>query len=506
MKTEIHSQPNKSKECYISAKNVTKCYPGVVAVNDVSIDIASGMVNAVVGENGAGKSTLMKLLAGIEDLDKGELYVNGQKVRFRSPREAADAGVSMVHQEMQIIPTLSIADNFMLLRTVESNKIHRGSTEETNYVKKHLDKVGLTVNPRWPASKLSPAESQLLSIARTVSLGTQVLILDEPTSSLSSEAAETVLNLVETLRLENRAVIYISHRLGEVTRLGDVITVMRDGEIAAQVPRNTPEDDIIRVMVDRPVSLYASARSTPGDKCVLAVQNLATDMVRNLSFELHKGEILGFSGLVGSGRSDAAFALCSMVPIRHGKITLDDKLVRFRNPRDAKKNGVSIVPEDRKNQGIVPNLDVHENLHVGHNELFSRSGMFNRQLVWNASRELVRRFGIKLSSLGQSITTLSGGNQQKVVLARGVEVNPAVLILDEPTRGIDVGAKEEIHQIIIELAKSGTAIILISSELDEVLALSHRVAVFYEGTITCILGQEDATPETVMAHASGNLD
>lgn len=487
----------------IEGRGLSKAYNGVTVVRGIDIAVQPGRIRAVIGENGAGKSTLMKMLTGIVSPTEGQIYLHGKEVRFNRPRDAMDAGIGIVHQELQIVPMLSVADNIMLVGGPVAPKTYRGAPAEKAFVQGLLDRVGLNVRPGTLAARLSAAEGQLLEIAKTLALDSKVIVFDEPTSALPPNDVERLLSLVEKLRAEGHAILYISHHLSEIKRIADDITVLRDGGLVGHyLCADLETEDMIQLMVDRPVSLYGAMLPTPTDTPVLAVQDLQTDNVAGLSFTLNKGEIIGFAGLIGSGMHDAAQALVGGDRLRGGAITVNGKPARIVNPASAAEYGIVIVPEERKVQGILPSHSVQENFHIGRHRSFSRGGLLSSRAMKDKARALVSDFKVRLASLSQPISTLSGGNQQKVVVARCVQSNPDVLILAEPTRGVDVGAKDDIHQLVLDLAAAGTAVVVVSSELDEVLALSHKVAVFSEGRMQGILSHADASPTEVMKLAT----
>ena len=487
----------------LEGHGLTKTYSGVTVVRDIDIAVEPGRIRAVIGENGAGKSTLMKMLTGIVQPTRGEIRVDGVPMVFPGPGDAMEAGVGIVHQELQIVPMLSVADNLMLVGGPKAPKSYRGSPAERAFVTEQLARVGLDVKPRTLAARLSAAEAQLLEIAKALALDSKVLIFDEPTSALPPNDVERLLSLIEELRAEGHAILYISHHLNEIKRIADDVTVLRDGGLVGHYLSSELEtEDMIRLMVDRPVSLYGNMLPEHSDEPVLEVQNLASDRVRGLTFTLNRGEIIGFAGLIGSGMHDAAMTLVGEQRPLSGTVTVKGRPVRIGSPAAAARAGIAIVPEERKLQGILPDMSVQENFHIGRHRLFSRGPLLSLGGMKARAEDLVRQFKVRLAALGQPISTLSGGNQQKVVVARCVQSAPDVLILSEPTRGVDVGAKDDIHQLVLELARAGTAVIVVSSEMDEVLALSHKVAVFSAGEMVGILPHTEADPTTVMKLAT----
>lgn len=482
---------------------LTKQYSGITVVDSVNIEVVRGTIRGIIGENGAGKSTLVKMLAGDVTPSAGAIYLNEQPVVFDSPRAANLSGIAMVHQELQLVPMLSIIDNLMLVNPPDARRIRRRTRNEIDYVASQLARVGLKVSPKLPVTALTVAQAQLLEIAKALALNAKVLIFDEPTSALPPKEADHLLQLIEGLRTEGHAIIYISHHLAEVRQLADYITVMRDARAVGDVGRDeATEADLIRLMVDRPVSAYATNEIPIGQEVVFEADRVATDAVRDVSFTLRKGEILGFAGLMGSGMQEAASVLCGDVQVKSGSLFVRGERVVFKNPYDATRVGVVIIPEDRKLDGIVPDASLDDNFHIGRMQRFVSHGLLQRRVMLSASRKLAMQYGVHYHSLTQPIKSLSGGNQQKIIVGRCVQTHPDVLILCEPTRGIDVGAKGEIHEHILKLAAAGTAIILVSSELEEILALSHRVSVFCEGAMVGILDRQQANPISVMSLAT----
>ncbi len=487
----------------LAVNALTKRYGNVTVVDQVSFTLQAGSIRAVLGENGAGKSTIMKMLTGVVPSDAGEIVIDGQCVRPTSTREAAQMGISMVHQELQLVPELSLADNLMLVRPPAAAGIRRGSKAEAEYVNAQLKRVGLMLPSTSKANTLSAAQAQLLEIAKALSLDTKILILDEPTSALPPEEVERLLEVIENLRDTGHAILYISHHLAEIMRVADTLTVLRDGQLVGNFEQgNISESELVRLMVDRPVSLYHAALQPATDQLMLSLHDVQANNIRGLNIEIYQGEIIGFAGLIGSGMHDAGQAICGANRLHAGEVRLQDKLCSFKQPYDALQAGVVLLPEERKAQSIVADLSVHDNIHIGRYQRYARWGVLQLALMLEASKAAVARFDIRLHSLQQAIATLSGGNQQKAVLARCIQSLPKVLVLAEPTRGIDIAAKDEIHQLIIDLAAQGMSIVLISSEMEEVIALSHRVAVFAGGEMTAVLAGDEILPASIMAKAS----
>jgi len=485
------------------AKSVSKTYDGVKVLTEASIELHGGRVHSVVGENGAGKSTLMKCLSGVVRADTGLLTLGGKEVAFSGPSEATRSGVVMVHQELALIAEMSIIDNIMLVRPPGAPWRFRKGKGEVEFARQALDRVGLSVSPHSLLGDLSVAQAYQVEIAKALALRAQVVIFDEPTAALPAEEAEKILAQIRVLRDEGAAVVFISHRLHEVREISDEVTVMRDSQVVGHFSEDVSEDKLIHLMVDRPVTLYRSIRPARGDDVVLEVRGLATRKIQDVSFDLRRGEILGFAGLVGAGRTETMFAIAGVDSILSGSVSLKGKAVTSWSTTALKRAGLVLVPEDRKNQGIIRGLSTHENLHSGNLLRFLRYGLLDVTSLRKASDDAKTLFDIRFRSFWQKIETLSGGNQQKVILARAIGSEPEVLILDEPTRGVDIKAKDDIHQLILKLAEGGTSVLLVSSEIEEVIALSHRVIVFAEGTVSGeVENDASLSPEHLMRLAA----
>lgn len=491
----------------LQATGMSKSYDGVEVLTNASIELGVGRVRSIVGENGAGKSTLTRIISGVTSPDHGSVILDGESVTFSGPAAAAARGIVMVHQELALVQGLSIADNIMLTRPPDGPWRVRGSHAERRFVVAALARVGLRVSPSTLVGELSVAQAYLVEIAKALVLRARVIIFDEPTAALPGDASAMILNQIRELRDSGCSIVFISHRLGEVLEISDDITVMRDGRIVADFSETVSEEDLIRLMVDRPVGLYRAQRHPHGQSVVLEVSALTTRRITDVSFAARSGEIVGLAGLVGAGRTETALAISGADHVRSGSVRLLDRDITGQSVAKVRHAGIVLVPEDRKQQGIVQGLSVHENLHIGNLGGFLRFGLLSNKELRRASDNSKTMFDIRLRSLYQPIETLSGGNQQKAILARAMEIKPKVLILDEPTHGVDVRAKDEIHKLVLQLAAQGTAVILISSELEEVLALSHRVVVFAEGRVTGQLDNtETVSPEAVMRLATPKKD
>ena len=487
--------------------HISKSFGGTQALEDVSLQLYSSEIHALLGENGAGKSTLIKIMTGIQQQDAGEIRIDGQHVRVASAQDAQRFGVAAIYQEPMIFPDLSVAENIFIGHTNRGKIVDRRRMErEAEAVLARLD-VKLDVGE--PARGLTLAEQQTVEIAKAISLDVRVLIMDEPTASLSAHEVRRLFRIVASLKRQGVAVLFISHRMEEVFEISDTITVLRDGRWISTMPRAEMTPALaIRQMVGREVKeLFHRERREPGD-VRLSVRDLSREgRFRNVSFDLRAGEVLGFAGLVGAGRTDVGLALFGVAPAHDGVVELDGKAVTISSPRAAMELGVAYSTEDRRQLGLVLPLSIASNITLPSLPRFlSKAGLVKRQAERATAEEFRERLRIRTPSVEAPTGSLSGGNQQKVVISKWLETNPQVLILDEPTRGIDVGAKVEVHQLIDELASRGMAIIMISSDMPEVLAMSDRVLVMREGRQMAIFDQREATQERVLAAAMGQSE
>jgi ribose transport system ATP-binding protein len=491
----------------LKLENIRKSFPGVQAVNDVSLEVYGSQILALVGENGAGKSTLMNIINGVVPLDSGRIYLDGQAVQITSPRRALELGITMIHQELALIPELTVGQNIFLGREprrwggwMDWQQVYRLAQGE-------LDRLGINISARARVADLSIAERQLVEIAKALSYQARLIALDEPTSSLTTRETETLFRLVRTLRQQGVALIYISHRLEEIFELADRIAVMRDGYLVGEGATGefTP-NRLVQLMVGREMTEFFPKSSTQRGQSILKAFNLHSGKeVRGVSFELHRGEIVGMAGLVGSGRSNVARLLFGAEPLKDGEIWFENKRVNLRFPQDAIRLGIGLVPEDRKAQGLFLKQTVRYNAAAVLLQILSRLSFIKFSAINQTVRQLVERLRVRTPSLHQQVRNLSGGNQQKVIIARWLALNPKVLILDEPTRGVDVGAKAEIHALMNELAAQGMAILMISSELPEVLGVSDRILVMREGRLVAEMSREEATQDKIMQAATGQV-
>jgi ABC-type sugar transport system ATPase subunit len=497
-------------EAILEAEHIDKRFPGVHALDDVSLTVIQGEVHAVVGENGAGKSTLMKILAGAYSPDRGAIRVDGDAVTIESPRAAQELGIITIYQELSLVDALSVGENVFLgdLPTrpgtswqVDWPTVWSRSTEL-------LDRVGLHVDPETPVRKLSVAQKQMVEIARALARNVRVLILDEPTSSLTERETEKLFEIIALLKNRGVGIIYISHRLGEVFRIAQRVTVLRDGVMVGGLAvQDATEDLLVRMMVGRDLSrLFTEARASDAP-VRLEVRGLSRrGVLHDVSLSLRGGEIVGLAGLVGAGRTELARCLFGADSISEGEILLDGAKVDIRSPGHAVDLGIALVPEDRKLQALVLGMGVRENLSLPVLDRLGSPLVPSRRRERALASDYIKSLRIRTPHMEQRVSALSGGNQQKVVIARWLATKPKVLILDEPTRGIDVGAKAEVHALIARLAEQGVAILMISSELPEILGMSHRILVMRSGRIVADIPREDATEELIMAAATGQAD
>lgn len=489
-------------ESFVSMTGMSKSFVGVKVLKSVDFDVRAGEVHALLGENGAGKSTLIKILSGLYSPDAGSISVNGEITRFSSTRDATAAGIATVYQELLLFPELTVAENVFLghyPRKAGGWIDWQEVRSRTRALLDQLDTSDLDVDAK--VLTLSVAQRQRVEIAKALSRNARILIMDEPTASLVESDVQRLMQVVRQLRDRGVGIVYVSHRLAEIFELADRVTVLRDGAlVGTRQIGEVDERQLVSMMVGRSIdSLFPKADAAIGET-VLEVRNLNHGRhVRDISFSLRRGEILGIAGLVGSGRTELALTLFGMTPATSGEILLEGKPVKIDSPRLARDLGIAYVPEDRGLQGLVKPMAIRKNISMATIERLSAGIFIKAAAEAQRALEAVRRFSIRCRDIGQPVGELSGGNQQKVVIAKWLETNPKVLILDEPTRGVDVGAKAEIHTIMGELVKQGVAILMISSELPEVLGMSDRVLVMSGGRVTDEIPRAEATPERVGA-------
>ena len=489
----------------LEMKNIVKEFPGVRALDGVSLTLRRGSVHALMGENGAGKSTLMKCLFGIYSADSGEVYLEGREVSFKNPNDALRNGVAMVHQELNQATKRNVMDNIWLGRYPTRLGFITSEREMYERTKRIFDDLGIKTDPRRIMSTMSVAERQMAEIAKAVSYDAKVIVLDEPTSSLSDREVEHLFRIIETLKQRGCGIIYISHKMDEILRISDEITVMRDGShIATEPSDNMTMDKIIHLMVGRELTeMYPKKTNTPG-KVILKVEGLSSkhNHVKDVSFDLRQGEIIGFAGLAGAGRTEVIENIFGISERESGRIYLGDKEIKNRDPREAIRNGFALITEERRATGIFGILDICENTTVSGLKKYLRFGLLSDKKRREDTDWAIRSMNIKTASQKTQIKLLSGGNQQKVIIGRWLLTEPEILMLDEPTRGIDVGAKYEIYQLIDALAAKGKSIIVISSELPELLGICDRIYVMSSGRIAGEVDAKKTTQEEIMTLAS----
>jgi ribose transport system ATP-binding protein len=505
---------DEQQEQLLRMENISKAFPGVQALDDVDFEVASGEVVALVGENGAGKSTLMKILCGVYHKDAGRILLDGKEIEIENPHHAQQQSISIIYQEFNLTPNQSAAANIFISREPRQggigrllNFVDRRSMERE--AQKHLERVGARVPAAALVRDLSVAEQQMVEVAKALAVNARIIVMDEPTSALGEEEVETLFGIIETLKEQGIAIIFISHRLEEVLRIADRVVVLRDGRRVGDMPisKATPEK-VIRLMVGRElVADIFHKESVELGAPLMEVRGLTgRGSIKDVSFTLHKGEILGFAGLVGAGRTEVARLLFGVDRKDAGEILIEGRAVRVNSPVQAVEAGIGLVPEDRGSQGLVLGLPIQQNIALPTLDEHASIGWVNRRSIHDTAQRYVDQLNIRTPHVEQKAMYLSGGNQQKVVLAKWLASNPKVLIMDEPTRGIDVGAKAEVHALMSQLAQAGMGIIMISSELPEILGMSDRILVMSEGSVMAILGRERATQETIMAYASGESD
>ena len=488
-------------EVILTMKDIDKSFPGVHALDHVDLEVRKGEVLALMGENGAGKSTLMKVLTGIYKKDSGTITYEGKEVEFSSTKEAQDAGIVIVHQELNMLGHLTVAQNIFIGREFKKG-IRIDDKRMNDEARKLFQRLNIDIDPRETMSRLTVGKQQMCEIAKAISHDAKVIVFDEPSAALTETEIQELFKIIRDLREKNMGIVYISHRMDEIKVITDRVTVMRDGAyVGTLITKDSTKDDIINMMVGRVIYEDPKTQSmVPKDApVVLKVENLnAGKMVQDVSFELHKGEILGFSGLMGAGRTETARALFGADPIDSGNIYINGKKVTINTPQDAVKNGIGYLSEDRKRYGIVVQKTVAENTTMATLENYMSGIFIDKKKEKEVAEKYVESLATKTPDVDQLVVNLSGGNQQKVVIAKWLTRNCDILIFDEPTRGIDVGAKNEIYKLMNKLAADGKAIIMISSEMTEILRMSDRIVVMCEGRKTGELDISEATQENIM--------
>ena len=491
------------------AENISKRFAGVTALDGVNLQLEAGKVTAIIGENGAGKSTLMKILSGVYDEYDGRILFKDQHVHFKNPREAQQAGITIIHQELNLIPYLSITENLFLGRELKNSWSILDKKAMHDKAVELLQKLKLSVNPDTLITDLKVGQQQVVEIAKALLYDAEVIIMDEPTSAISESEVEVLFGLIADLKKENKAIAYISHKLNELFKIAENYTVLRDGKtIESGEMKSIGHDELIHKMVGRDIDLVRNSNLAKEKNTLLQVDNLCLatktkKVLQDISFNLNKGEVLGIFGLMGAGRTELTEALLgTYAGLVTGTITLDGKTVKFKSATDAINAGMALVPEDRKKDGLVLGLDVKTNISLSSLDAMQHaSGLLNHKAELALAQKYIGALKIKTPSEKQIVKNLSGGNQQKIVIAKCLATNPKVLMLDEPTRGIDINAKNEIYKLIAELAASGLGIIMVSSELPEILAISDRILVMGDGRITAEFEAANATEDNILKAA-----
>jgi ribose transport system ATP-binding protein len=484
----------------LSMKNISKSFPGVKALDDVSIEIERGIVHGIVGENGAGKSTLMKILSGVYKKDTGTVVFDGETIEHTTPVESLHRGLSIIYQEFNLVNTMSVGENIFLGRFKEMHGM-RGTHAEARRL---LDSIGSKIDTRTLVGDLSAAEKQMVEITKALSFHSKLIIMDEPSSSLTSDELKQLFEIIHDLRARGVSIIYISHKLDEIFELCDVVTVMRDGHVIDTKPvGELTRADMITKMVGRSIEHEYPERPRCVGETLMEVRSIRTKKLHDISFELKKGEILGLVGLVGAGRTEIVRAICGADKAKGHQVLIEGKPARIKKPADAKKLGIGLLPEDRKLQGLVLRFSVQSNIVMASLERMTKFGFVNSSHEKEIAERQISNLGIKTPSAQTLVLSLSGGNQQKCVVGRWLEINPRIMIMDEPTRGIDVGAKYEIYVLMKQVVENGGSIIMISSELPEVLNMSNRVLTICEGRITGEFNPETVSAQTIMDSAIG---
>lgn len=489
----------------LELKNISKAFSGVQALNKISFEAKSGEIVALLGENGAGKSTLLKIMSGAYIPDEGEIYLDGEKQEFSAPLDAIRHGINIIYQERQLVPHLTVMENVYMENIPNKHGIvdYKNANARTQNL---IDMFGLPFKATQKVAELSVAHQQMVEVIKAVRRKCPVIAFDEPTASLTETEIASLFKIIRRLQQEGRIILYVSHRLPELFELTGRIVVLKDGNYVTTVNTGeTDTDQLVRYMVGRDLGdIYNSLeRSEATEKVILEAKNLCNKYIDHVSFQLHEGEVLGFAGLVGAGRTETMRAIYGVDPLESGEIYIDGKRVKIKSPAEAMKYGIGLCPEDRKTQGLVLGSTVRENISLTVLKDVSKNGIMNRAMEEKISREAVKNFNIKTPSIEKITKELSGGNQQKVILGRWMASNPRILILDEPTKGIDVGAKAEIYQMVHNLAKQGMGVIFISSELTEVINVCENVIVMYEGRVTGQFNRRTdvCTEETVLSAA-----
>lgn len=492
-----------SKQYLLEMKGISKSFPGVKALQNVGLQLKAGEVHALLGENGAGKSTLIKVLGGIYHPEEGEIFIEGQQMNIDSVVAAREAGVSIVHQELVLVPYMTVAENIFLGRE-PGNKMNVNRKQMAEEAQKLLDAYEMNIDANVLVERLTIAQQQMVEIVKAISFNSKILVMDEPTSSISDKEVGFLFETMRALTKKGVGIIYISHKMSELEEICDRVTVMRDGQtVGTKVVKKTSKDDLIALMVGRELTNYYTRDYLEPGEVILKCEHISDGkMAKDANFELRKGEIVGFAGLVGAGRSETMKAIFGLAPHMTGEVYVEGKQVHIKSPIDALKYGIALVPESRKEEGLYKVQSVRFNSTIEVLQQFLKRLHLNAKKEEEITQKYIDMMATKTPGQEQVIGNLSGGNQQKVMIGRWLATTPKILILDEPTRGVDVGAKAEIYSIMNDLVKQGMSIIMISSELPEIINMSDRIYVMYDGRVTGCLNHEDVTQEGIMQLAA----
>ena len=494
-------------EILLKIQGIDKSFPGVKALSNACLSVYAGRAMALMGENGAGKSTLMKVLTGIYSRDAGTIEYLGNSVVFKNPKNSQEAGISIIHQELNLVPNLTIAENIFLGREFTNSFGAINWKKMYEEADKLLKRLNVSYDSHKLCSQLSIGEQQMVEIAKALSFESKVIIMDEPTDALTDTETESLFRVIKELKAENRGIVYISHRIKEIFEICDDITVLRDGKFIGEAKvSDINEERLIEMMVGRKLEEQYPHIEVEAGETRLEVKNLSGSGVYDISFNLKKGEILGISGLMGAGRTELMKVLYGALPKESGDLYLDKEKISINSPQEGLKNGIVYISEDRKGDGLILGMSVKENMSLTALALFAQKGRILHKKEEQAVKDYIAMFNIKTPSQDQQIALLSGGNQQKVAIAKGLMTKPKVLILDEPTRGVDVGAKKEIYQLINKFKEEGLSIIMVSSDMPEVLGMSDRILVMREGRINGEFSRENATQEKLLKAAISKED
>lgn len=488
----------------LQMKGITKEFPGVLALNNVDFNLKEGEVHALIGENGAGKSTLIKILSGAHQMDRGEIFINNKKVAIQNPRHAQELGISVIYQELNLVPYLSVYENIFLGREHMRNKYFIDHKENKLKAKALLEALEIKIDLEQTVAELSVAQQQMIEVAKALSMNANIIVMDEPTSALGNREIEQLFKTIKKLKSRGISIIYISHRLEELWEIADRVTVLRDGQyVATSDLKAMTKDELIKLMVGRDLTEQFPKREVALGEEVLRVEGLSRrGVLDDISFNLRRGEVVGFAGLVGSGRTELMRCIFGADRFEQGTIYIEQNAVEIKSPQDAIKHGIGFITEDRKRQGLMLIRPVKENITITDLDQFIKHLFIDHGQEEKTAEDLVEKLKIKTPGMEQEVRNLSGGNQQKIVIAKWLLKNAKILIFDEPTRGIDVGAKKEVYNLINLLVKNGAAVIMVSSELPEIIGMSDRVYVMSHGRITGELTAQEATQEKILAYAT----